>query len=38
VNETGDPASVISTLNVSEEPQDGHGVDLLVSRVCIALE
>jgi hypothetical protein len=38
VNETGDPPSVISTLSVSVEPQDGHGVDLLDSRVGIALD
>jgi hypothetical protein len=38
VNDTGDPPSVISTLSVSVEPQDGHGVDLLDSRVGIALD
>jgi hypothetical protein len=38
VNETGDPPSVISTLSVSVEQQDGHGVDLLDSRVGIAVD
>jgi hypothetical protein len=38
VNDTGEPPSVISTLRVSVDPQDGHGVDLLESWLCMALD
>lgn len=38
VNETSDSASVISTLSVSGEPQDGHGVDLVASWVGISVD
>jgi len=34
VNEVGDPASVILTLNVSRDPQAGHGV--VVGKCAIA--